>query len=470
MSRNPWVGIEQAVLRGEVDSQDVDLVRSEPTAAEYAQGFVNPTTRAAAHRSGVVWYGDYQTLDDGMCRHVRLQARALHDAGVATKLVATSHSIRIGKPPIPDPLQLPPGNYPASEDLLDPGVREVVRPLTMTTISAPDVVIRQAPFATSQQLLMHAIPKYAQVDPKQASAILSRTIVYLPWERSMVTPDYAQALSRFGGVWLQSRRHLDIFAAAGIPTDLLTWIPNVYDADCPPAQLGRSGAPVPQGKHFYHIGKWEPRKNQHALIGAFLLGFKPGENATLFIKTHPFGNWAGYPDGPGSVMHWLSQPEVKARGWTIDTFNQHVRIVDVTYSDHELTERLHKRCNIYVSTGAGEAWDYPAFDAKLAGNRLVYVGFGGPEDYASAGDQRVLWELGPVHPGYPWGKDAKWAHYSVRALSDALVRAEPAKARVPDPHLERFTQSAVAPLMMEAIAKLLMTTVDGWLDGGARRR
>jgi glycosyltransferase involved in cell wall biosynthesis len=469
MSDNPWSGIERAVAPDGTVASDAPLERGEPREEEYAEPYAPPGVAAAASR-GVLWQGDYQTLDDGMCRHVRLQSRALYNLGVATRLVSISHGIRIGRRPNHSPLDLPPGYYMAAEDLLDPTVRSVVEPLTRQTIGTPDVVVRQAPYSSAHQLLEQAIPRDARIDPDRAAGLLARTIAYLPWERSVLEPEYAAALSRFGQVWLQSRRHLEIFSRAGVPRERLMWIPNVYDEQSGPALLGQSGKPIPRGKRFYHIGKWEPRKNQHKLLGAFMLAFKPTDEASLFIKTHPFGRWANYPDGEESLGRWLANPLVQAQGWTHANWSSRIRITDVTYSDDELTDVAHARNNIYVSSGAGEAWDYPAFDAKLAGNRLVYVGFGGPEDYAELErDVRVPWTLAPVHPGYPWGNGACWAEYGVSELADALREAEPPAQRAPCAHLQSFSQMAVARQMADAITQLLGTTLPEWLEQGARR-
>src|SRR5262249_9811213 len=137
-------------------------------------------------------------------------------------------------------------------------------------------------------------------------------------------------------------------------------------------------------KRFYAIGLWQPRKRFHETVGAFLLAFKPGDNATLAIKTKTT-NVPGYPGPNESPLRWLKDPRVAANGWTVASAMNHISIFDGNWPESEIT-KLHFKNNIYVCASSGEAYCLPAFDAKVAGNRMILVGYNGARDFSSPDD------------------------------------------------------------------------------------
>jgi glycosyltransferase involved in cell wall biosynthesis len=226
---------------------------------------------------------------------------------------------------------------------------------------------------------------------------------------------------------------------------------------------------VPSGRRFYAIGKWEPRKNYHTLLGAFLRAFSPQEKASLMIKTHGWGQWKDYPDVRSSIAHWLEDSQVRGRGWDAETFQKRVRIVTKMLSDEEMN-KLHEQNNIYVSPSHGEAWELGAFDALAAGNSLVHVGWGGSEDYAEdtasfLGSPRMNACVVPVHRGEPrlepvpaeygWEAGAHWAACDVAELAAALSEAVPPSRRVHPPvFYKAYGAHAVGSRMQQLVRKL----------------
>jgi hypothetical protein len=190
-------------------------------------------------------------------------------------------------------------------------------------------------------------------------------------------------------------------------------------------------------------------KGYDALIGAFLLAFTPKDRVSLFIKTSPWARWEGYPTPDESLARWMADVRV-ARTWSPTQIARQLRIISERLPEGKLRD-IHRQNNIYVSCSHGEAWDLPAFDAVAAGSSLVHVGYGGSEDYAPAGSVRIPWnpwKLAPVHPGYGWEPNAKWAEYELDDLVEALRLAEAPKRRVQPPELYgRFGMSQVGALM-----------------------
>lgn len=418
------------------------LSRSEPTDREL-DGYVAPG-RPAAHETGLLYHADYETLNDGLCRHARMHARALADVGIPVMLRSIQHRVNHGGLP-----------YLAGEDILHDEVFEITKDLVRTSAKHSPVTIHQGVLRSGLALRELVCPNYTRLDPAYADAVLRSAIVYTPWERDCVEPMLAGVLRRVGQVWLQCRRNMMVFEGAGVAVDKLRLVPNAYDPKGLVAQIPERYPKVPTGKRFLNIAKWEPRKGQHALIGAFLTAFQPGEKASLTLKVSGFGKWKGYPSGPEeSLEDWLADPAVQQRGWTKANVADRVRIEDRVFSDQGIAV-LHALHNIYVSASHAEAWDYPAFDSVLAGNRLVYIGWGGPEDYALADDVRVGWWPGPVHEGYGWEPDASWGAFDVATLASALVATEPRlERRSPGDFPKRYGLEAAGKRMRGFVFEL----------------
>jgi len=438
------------------DDPDAPLSRPEPTEAEVREQYVAPG-RPADHELGVLFRADHETLDDGMCRQARLHASALSEH-VPLALMSIGHRVRYGQ-----------RTYPmAGDDMLLPQIREQIGHLRDATIGRYVAAIYHTTIRSPQQLRNLMMPEYARAQADALERILARSIIYTPWERTTVDAEVIELLNRMGQVWLQCEANASVFASHGLDRDRIRLMPNAYDPAGPVAQIPvRVSNRRPERPRFYNIGKWEPRKGHHQLIGAFLTAFEPGElGATLVIKTQHYGSWDDYPDPGESVRYWLAQPSVKAKGWRSENVERSLKIYDETWTDQQIAE-LHALCNIYVSAAHSEGWDYPAFDAKTADNVLVHVGYGGSEDYCDSDDPRVLRTgFEPAHPQYGWEAGATWAAYEVSDLAealrcgvDALVnKSKPATRRYRYDLAENFGYAAAGERMRRYVAELVRAT------------
>lgn len=430
------------------------LQREAPTEEELKDQYAAPG-RAAEHEVGVLFRADHETLEDGMCRQARAHACALA-AHVPLALRSINNRVLIK-----DPITKERITVMGSDDALEPAVYRQVGALRRVAMRRSAVAVNHTVLTSAAQLWRLLIPNYAQNDPKAVESILKATIVYTPWERNCVAPDMIALLNNVGQVWLQCERNRSAFVDSGLKPELVRIVPNAFD---PTAVLYRlaSARKRPLRNHgrraFYTIGKWEPRKDQHRLIGAFMRTFKPDGRETLYVKTLEFRPWPNYPTYSGSLLHWLADERVQANGWTKDNFGQRVFVDMRQLSDQGIAE-LHLANDIYVSAAHAEGWDYPAFDAVSIGNRLVHVGFGGSEDYADPEDTvQIPWHDAPVDPVYEWEPETKsrWADYDDEDLEAALARATPALRPdvVPLPRLKCYQESAVGLLMAGYVREL----------------
>jgi glycosyltransferase involved in cell wall biosynthesis len=403
-----------------------------PTQEEMQYEYVAPGDDALLPW-GIIFTADWKAPASGMGKHSRQQVTALAMAGLPIRLESLiSRSV--------------------FTDDLHPEVRSVAYlenvTLTQTLFAIKHLVIHDA-----DQLRRAICSSAATVSQEHLNQVYASTIIYTSWERSTVDPEIVGVLNRVGQVWVPCSTNARVFMDSGVNNVFV--IPYPFDPNTCDIAAPRGKEDVPEGRRYYNIGKWEPRKNQHRIIGAFLLAHTPADRASLLLKTSKFsGRWAGYPTPEESVQCWLSDADVAANGWTQEALDRRVRIINEEVSDAEV-HKLHKMNNIYVSASCGEAWDIPAFEAKCAGNRLVHVGYGGSEDYADPLDVDVPYRMVPVHPGYQWEADAEWAQCTVEELAACMKSVVvPVRRIMPSHIVTKFSNYAVAKMMRDAILEL----------------
>jgi glycosyltransferase involved in cell wall biosynthesis len=382
--------------------------------AEFAQG------KAADHPFAVMYQGEYETPWDGTAVAVRAHARALASTGIPVFLKSFTGMV-IDEHGLPQSVHV--GGIP---DV----VRQEIGSLDKTTASAYCPIVKHLVVRDNEHLRRVVMPRGAvakgglEAEIQQRKYIYDSTIVYSVWERDRVDPGIAATLSRVAECWVPCEGNRQMLIRSGVPAEKVMVIPHPYDPTSPLLKLRQRRAET-EWKKFYSIGRWEPRKGYAELIAAFLMAFKPTDKATLAIK-YTGGNWPDYPTPDEALKRAVTSPEAWTNGWTEELALTRVHLVEGRFPRPQIL-KLHFKNNLYVCSSHGEAWCLPAFEAKLAGNALVYVPSGGVVDFADpdAGDSQVLPSRQcPVPRSYGWEADAQWTDYAVSDLAFALKRAQ----------------------------------------------
>lgn len=367
--------------------------------------------RDAEHRYGVLYEGPWETEFDGTARAVRDNARALAAQGIPTLLSSRQRSVitREG-------VRVAAHEYDFPESFMAP-----LRPLTGARIAELSLSIRHTPLVHWETLHRMVVSERAEVTlrelpvDKMAQAVqglYGSTILYTVFERDSIDDMLGKVLSRFREIWVPCHTCAEVLERHGV--ERVAVVPHCVSPDSQlPAMRGRGGSE--NGRAYYSIGKWEPRKGFDQLVLAFLRAFRPSDGARLTIKTSDV-RWPHYPSPEEAVAAALEDRVVLLNGWRMD--NLPLRIIIKQISEAEIL-RLHLTHDVYVSASHGEAWGLPAFDAVCAGRRLVHVPYGGTEEFSQTDSTRVPYHMAAVHPAYEWG-DARWADYDVDHLADAL--------------------------------------------------
>lgn len=400
--------------------------------------------RPTAYPYGVLYQGEWETPFDGSAVAVRKHATALAAAGIPVLLKSFSNVV-INNHGVPEPV--PTVGVP-------PEVKKEIQGLNLTSIGATIPMIKHAVVGDAahlSRLIMRGIAGPAddvEIRVGAQQAAYASTILYSVWERDQISQELADHLASIGECWVPCEHNRQLLLSAGV--ERVRVVPHPFDHAEDICKLTRRRPHLNDIRRFYAIGAWQPRKGFHELVGAFMKAFKPDKGRFLTIKFSG-GKWPGYPSPAESLALWMQNPEVLANGWTSKNLGQHLQLLEGRVPRSRIIE-LHFRNNIYVCSSRGEAWCLPAFDAKLAGNRLVHVPYGGTADFAEDSDIMVPFTMAPVPTSYNWETGAQWADFAVDALADALKRAKPPdEFQFPVGYDQRFSKRAVGALMKQAI-------------------
>lgn len=420
-----------------------------PKPVAQPQNYTAPST-PAEHATGILYQGEFETPGDGTAQAVRLHARALADTGVPLLLRSFS-GVVVNALGVAEPVYV---------SGLPPEVAAQVGDLTTTSIASCRPAIKHVVIRSPEHLRQILIPRWAipldahNIDEqvKMRDGIYANTIVYSVWERDRIDPGIATQLARVKQCWVPCAQNKNLLVQSGVDPSRAHVVPHPYRDDDQVHVCRRRPAGMHGGhKRFYAIGRWEPRKGFDQLIRAFLEGFKPSDKASLTIKYSGSGKWPDYVTVDDVIAHTLRQMDGDRNGWSESSAAARIALIGGSVKYSQIV-KLHFENNIYVSSSHGEAWNLSAYAAKLAGNKLVYVGWGGVVDFAEQHDIGVVPEMQPVHASYRWEHGAKWAGYSTQDLQVALQVAEPpARWELPEGYQDRFSMRAVGQQMRNLV-------------------
>jgi len=190
--------------------------------------------RPADHAQAVLYQGPWETLEDGTCRAVRMNARALREAGVPVVLQSYAHHVNVS------------GVLRSVLDVdLDEEVLQQVRGMHQASATRLGPVIRHLVALRPEDVraqLNHPrmLPPGATVDQLRAlrQMMADSTVLYTVWERDRIDPQMAAELSRAGQCWVPCRQNADMLIASGVPPHKVYVVPHPYD---PKSFLATSG-------------------------------------------------------------------------------------------------------------------------------------------------------------------------------------------------------------------------------------
>jgi glycosyltransferase involved in cell wall biosynthesis len=357
--------------------------------------------RPADHKHGVMYKAPWEHEGDGFSEHSRRSAVALADTGCPVHLRGFA-------------------SYKYNRH-----ITEEIRPLLTTSIARYSVEIFQV--IVQGSMIHNIIQNQSFLSEEERMRINAFRVLYSVWERDRISPDLVRSIRCFGQVWTACEENAEMLIRCGIDPLKVRVVPVPYFendpllkvADYKKRNVRKLGPP-----RFYHIGKWEPRKAQDRIIHCFMKAFRPGE-AHLFIRASRLRD--PHPDYPGwatdALVKSLCDDDVKINGWNESNWKISIQFVDKFLTSEQIVT-LHKYADVYVTLSHGEGFDMPAYDAKLAGNSMIYTPSGGPQDFAHKSDFLVpRTKMVPVSSFYEWENDATYIDYSDKDAVSAFRRS-----------------------------------------------
>lgn len=404
----------------------------------------------AKHSHAVLYQADFQSPADGTASAARAHAVALAATGIPLLLKPLSTKLVIGG---------------VVEDMtsvgLPPEVSSQVGHLIETSASSLVPLIRHFVIYSGDQitrtLMRGVVAPGENLEFMRAArdSIYGQTILFSVWERTVIQPDVVSQLNRVAMNWVPCEHNRQILLKNGVSPDRVTVVPHPYDPSDPicllrKRQKGRSysGQSDLSDRRFYAIGRWEPRKGFPELIDAFLAVNCGDPRAHLTIKTHEVG-WEGFPTVLEHQEAMCAKYELSP-----EEFRKRVTIIDRPVNRKGIV-RLHFENNIYVCPSRGEAFCLPAFEAKLAGNRMIHVPWGGTTDFASPWDLQIEYDLLPVDKTYRWPEGSLWAVPRRHSLERCLSTACPPDDYSGDNDLSAFSSEKVGARMRESVSRVV---------------
>jgi len=371
------------------------------------------TSRPAQYDYGFVYRGPFETISDGVCTAVRRNACALRRSGVPVFLQSPTHlHWNNGVVERAYYSELPFEVLAEVDHITEP---KHARTLGWFEHFVPDLA----------KLIQLTEPGALGADAEIKPSMLKSTAAVVALEHDVIPPSWIERFNMFGRVIVPCHANEEWLRASGIQVPVHVVVHPLSLKD--PIRRVPKAAFKGGTFCFLHVGKWEPRKNQHVLIGAFLREFDPSDNVQLILKCNPYWSADGYPPtAQASIDWWLKRPDI-AKKWGESWSTCRDAIVPIwkqQYTREEMT-LLYSKSHAYVQSGRSEGFDLCALDAKIAGLRMVGVFWGGPSQFHTPEDDiQIGWTARVIPPkGYQAPDGVLWPDPPVSFYAHALRKA-----------------------------------------------
>ncbi len=226
------------------------------------------------------------------------------------------------------------------------------------------------------------------------------------WETTRFPDSDRWAFHFVDEIWVASTFVRDVVAAA-------TWkpvfvIPLPLDV-LPPPTLSRAELGLPEGFLFLFVFDFQSvfeRKNPLALVEAFRTAFRPGEGATLVIKT----------------INGHRKPRLLERLQAAAADRPDIHVVD-GYVAATTRDALIAVCDCYVSLHRSEGLGLTMAEAMAYGKPVIATAFSGNTEFMHADNSYpVPYVLVEIPPGEAYPAGALWAEPDTSTAA-ALMRS-----------------------------------------------
>src|SRR3990167_1390606 len=241
-------------------------------------------------------------------------------------------------------------------------------------------------------------------------------IAHLFWETDRLPKEWINPCNQMNEIWTLSEQQGEMIKNSGVSTPIKCFLQPVNtiwaDSPIPPYKI-----PNFDGLVFYSIFQWIDRKNPRALLETYWKTFEGVKDVALILKTYR----VSYSDKEFEILkaeinRWKFQFGLKNYPKTL--------LIKKLFNTQELF-RLHKSCDILVSTSRGEGNRIPYVEASLMGNPFISIDKTGITDLLPRDVYypipATLIQATQVH-WIPWyTSDQSWYDIDVKQLADTML-------------------------------------------------
>ena len=208
-------------------------------------------------------------------------------------------------------------------------------------------------------------------------------------------------------VFVASEWARGVATANGIDADLLHKVPLGVDR----SMFTPAGPPGEGPTVFLHVGAWQRRKGQDALLDAFERAFRPGDAVELWLlSSNP---WSQLSDRWVDACHGSPMRE-------------HITVLP-RVRDHREIAALMRRADCGVYPARSEAWNLEPLEMLACGRHVIATNFAGHTEFLDH-DNALLIDIDELEPAndpvwmpvFGTRKTGEWAHLGAHQI-DQLV-------------------------------------------------
>jgi glycosyltransferase involved in cell wall biosynthesis len=239
------------------------------------------------------------------------------------------------------------------------------------------------------------------------------TIYWSVFEASRPPPPYLEWAEIFDHLICASHWGSSCFERYGVPSEMLTVIPEGVDSD---TYYPQGRATDPEKKRFLMVGKYERRKGYREAFQAFDLAWRENKNIELHVKA----DWispAGSQQHPG-LLQLASE------------FSHLPIIVYGGVASVEQMRALYQSADYFLFPSLGEGWGLPLIEAIACGCYAISCNYSGQSEYLKDIEglyASIPYQLIPVDCpefirayAHADGDNGQWAQPDVTALADII--------------------------------------------------
>lgn len=285
-------------------------------------------------------------------------------------------------------------------------------------------------------------------------------IAYTAWETERLPYSWPELLNSMDEVWVPSQWNKEVFRNSGVEVPI-TVIPHIVPMDKMQVDNDLTFPPALTKEHyvFYSIFQWIERKNPRGLLTAYFTEFKETDKVYLLLKTYRLNCSASEKQAVRSDI------EAIKRSLGLPYYPPIVFFGDLLTRPQ--INRIHQRCDCYVSLQRGEGFGIPLAEAMSFEKPVITPAYGGCLEFMDKENSLLVpaqrtpvngMIFGNYHGHMVWGEpDIMAAREKMRFCYENRDQAKVYGKRAAADIAEKFNAKTIANTIVQRLREIEAT-------------